>query len=222
LGAIVLEPQPRRGLKGVETYNIIDGQQRLTTLQYFLAALSISSRGSSAFPLLPLVDGCVWNPNPSTMENPDIERFKVWPTFRDRDPYRTAMQATNLSDLRQGFPASFTQVGTLKKVGIDHPAALEAIWFFCDQIDGWCAQEDANELRLQNIERLPSSSDRPSTNPGPRRFPAPQTRPSPTPSAAGPQPASSAMARSHSTATATPASPSLPLATSISRPPSTP
>jgi uncharacterized protein with ParB-like and HNH nuclease domain len=28
LGAIVLEPQPRRGLRGVETYNIIDGQQR--------------------------------------------------------------------------------------------------------------------------------------------------------------------------------------------------
>src|ERR1700730_4492799 len=42
LGAIVLEPQARRGLRGVETFHIIDGQQRLTTLQYFLVALAVS------------------------------------------------------------------------------------------------------------------------------------------------------------------------------------
>src|SRR5882672_5708709 len=34
LGAVVLEPQSRTGLLGVETLHIIDGQQRLTTLQY--------------------------------------------------------------------------------------------------------------------------------------------------------------------------------------------
>src|SRR3546814_10027067 len=38
LGAIVVEPQERRGLRGVDTQHIIDGQQRLTTLQYVLAA----------------------------------------------------------------------------------------------------------------------------------------------------------------------------------------
>ena len=42
LGAIVLEPQERRGLRGVETYHIIDGQQRLTTLQYFLVAMAMA------------------------------------------------------------------------------------------------------------------------------------------------------------------------------------
>jgi uncharacterized protein with ParB-like and HNH nuclease domain len=44
LGAAVLEPQPRTGLLGVETLHIIDGQQRLTTLQYVLAALAITLR----------------------------------------------------------------------------------------------------------------------------------------------------------------------------------
>ena len=44
LGAIVLEPQARRGLRGVETYHIIDGQQRLTTLQYLLAAFAVAAR----------------------------------------------------------------------------------------------------------------------------------------------------------------------------------
>ena len=154
LGAIVLELQPRRGLKGVETYNIIDGQQRMTTLQYFLAALSISIGTDPTSSILPLLQGCVWNSNPNTMENPDVERFKVWPTFRDRTRYRVALQATNRNDLRVGFPTSFTQGGTLKKVGIDHPAALEAIWFFCDQIESWCAEQGAAQDRSLKIQGL--------------------------------------------------------------------
>ena len=154
LGAIVLEPQPRRGLKGVETYNIIDGQQRMTTLQYFLAALSISIGTDPTSSILPLLQGCVWNSNPNTMENPDVERFKVWPTFRDRTRYRVALQATNRNDLRVEFPTSFTQGGTLKKVGIDHPAALEAIWFFCDQIESWCAEQGAAQDRSLKIQGL--------------------------------------------------------------------
>jgi hypothetical protein len=90
LGAIVLEPRPRRGLRGAETYHIIDGQQRLTTLQYLLAAIAMAARETDQTALLHLIDGCVWNPNPETMENADVERFKVWPTFRDRIPYQTA------------------------------------------------------------------------------------------------------------------------------------
>jgi Protein of unknown function DUF262/Protein of unknown function (DUF1524) len=138
LGAIVLEPQSRRGLLGVETYHIIDGQQRLTTLQYFLVALVIEIKerhdGSG---LISLVNGCIWNPNPETMENAEIERFKVWPTFRDRANYQSAMESISRDDLRDRFPASFTQSGSLRKVGIDHPPALEAIWYFCNAIDEW-------------------------------------------------------------------------------------
>src|ERR1700733_6978668 len=52
LGAIVLEPQPRRSLRGVETYHIIDGQQRLTTLQYFLVALAMAARDGGSSSLL--------------------------------------------------------------------------------------------------------------------------------------------------------------------------
>src|SRR5260370_1357719 len=80
LGAIVLEPQERRGLRGVETYHIIDGQQRLTTLQYFLVAMAMAMREHAPSAVLTLIEACLWNPNPDTMEQPEIERFKVWPT----------------------------------------------------------------------------------------------------------------------------------------------
>ena len=152
LGAIVLEPQPRRGLRGVETYHIIDGQQRLTTLQYFLVALAIAIQEESLAPLAPLIDGCVWNPNPETMENADIERFKVWPTFRDREPYQAAMESRTRDELRERFPASFTRSGSLKKIGTDHPLALEAIWFFREKIEEWVTGEDSEET--YGIEQL--------------------------------------------------------------------
>lgn len=45
MGAAVLEPQSRQGdLMGVEKIHIIDRQQRMTTLQYVLAALSMVLR----------------------------------------------------------------------------------------------------------------------------------------------------------------------------------
>jgi hypothetical protein len=137
LGAAVLEPQQRKGLLGVETLHIIDGQQRLTTLQYVLAGLAMNLRAQGHLALLSLVDACLRNSNAETMEEPEVEAFKVWPTFRDRLPYQEAMTAESMTDLRNRFPLSFTQTGTLRKVGIDHPPALEAVHFYADRAASW-------------------------------------------------------------------------------------
>src|ERR1019366_6130765 len=63
LGAAVLEPQQRQGLIGVDSFHIIDSQQRFTTLQYFLAALAIVLRQEKQATLLSIVDGCFRNGN---------------------------------------------------------------------------------------------------------------------------------------------------------------
>jgi uncharacterized protein DUF262/uncharacterized protein DUF1524 len=137
MGAVVLEPQPRKGLIGVERLHIIDGQQRLTTLQYVLTSLAHALRERSHSGLEPLIEGCLVNSNPQTMEDKEIERFKVWPTFRDRKPYVSAMTALTEDELRERFPESFRQNGKLRKIGIAHPAAVEAIWYFWSQIAEW-------------------------------------------------------------------------------------
>lgn len=137
MGAVVLEPQKKVGLLGVERHHIIDGQQRLTTLQYVLTALVHALRSAKNEKLLPLIDACLSNANPETMEDVAVERFKLWPTFRDRKQYEQAMTAVSLEDLRQRFPASFTQAGSLRKIGVTHPPALEAIVFFHDQMVDW-------------------------------------------------------------------------------------
>lgn len=137
MGAVVLEPQMKTGLLGVERHHIIDGQQRLTTLQYVLTALVHTLRSVQQEKLLPLIDACLTNANPETMEDEAVESFKLWPTFRDRKHYEQAMTAGSVDGLRELFPASFTQVGNLRKIGVAHPPALEAIMFFHDAMLEW-------------------------------------------------------------------------------------
>lgn len=137
LGAVVLEPQPRDGLMGVDVLHIIDGQQRLTTLQYILHALLIALRKNGLGSLTNVVASCVRNDNPDTMRNPAMEKYKLWPTFRDRQSYTLALDAVDLEDLRTRFSPHFTQRGDLRQIGMDHPPALAALWFFSHSFDSW-------------------------------------------------------------------------------------
>jgi len=146
LGAVVLDPQQREGLIGVETYHIIDGQQRLTTLQFALASLLLALRSSGNETFANIVIGCLRNGNPETMRDPLIEIFKVWPTFRDRTQYRDALTSTDLDELRTRFPAHFTQGGALRKIGMEHPPALAALWYFTNQFDEWLAATDGQTV----------------------------------------------------------------------------
>ncbi|MDG7000424.1 MAG: DUF262 domain-containing protein, partial [Nitrososphaerota archaeon] len=142
LGAVVLDPQHRDGLIGVEAYHIIDGQQRLTTLQYVLTSALFALNNSQGSSLAPIVTGCLKNGNPETMRDSTVETFKVWPTFRDRSSYRAALTAADLNELCDRFQAHFTQAGELRKIGMEHPAALAAIWYFTHQFEEWLAEAE--------------------------------------------------------------------------------
>lgn len=143
LGAVVLEPQQREGLIGVEAYHIIDGQQRLTTLQYILGSVLLAINNLGLSPLIAVVSGCLKNANPETMRDPAIEQFKVWPTFRDRAHYRAALTAIDLAELTQRFQPHFTQAGDLRKIGMEHPPALAALWYFTHEFEKWIAETTA-------------------------------------------------------------------------------
>lgn len=137
LGAIVLEPQAREGLKGVDVYHIIDGQQRLTTLQFALAAVLLALKRAGQTEFMSIVSTCSRNGNIETMRKPDVEVFKVWPTFRDRQSYTSALDAQTLDELRVRFPRNFTNSGDLRKIGVVHPASLAALWYFTHRFEEW-------------------------------------------------------------------------------------
>ncbi|TFD68225.1 GmrSD restriction endonuclease domain-containing protein [Cryobacterium gelidum] len=90
LGAVVLQAQAT-ALGDLPQYTVIDGQQRLTTLQILLDALhaQLESRGLAhlAAQVLTLVE------NPESFRQHPDDRFKVWPTNRDRPAFSAAMSA---------------------------------------------------------------------------------------------------------------------------------
>lgn len=149
LGAVVLDPQPKVGLIGVDTLHIIDGQQRLTTLQFVLKSILLVLKSVESTAISEIISGALINAYPDTMRDSEIESFKVWPTFRDRKSYKSAIRANDREELKTIFPDSFTLKETLRKVGIRHPSPLEAIWFFTDCFEKWIKQGTEQEIPIR-------------------------------------------------------------------------
>lgn len=80
MGAIVIAQIKTFG-KQVQAFEVIDGQQRLTTFQLLLAALrDVANAHGSVYGQE--VNKLLFNDG--VMETPDVERFKLWPTLTDR------------------------------------------------------------------------------------------------------------------------------------------
>ncbi len=103
LGAIVLDQLPN-SIGTVETRQIIDGQQRLTTLQIILAAARDVCRQlklrehSEAF-------GALTRNTLHLSTDPD-EGYKVWPTNTDRPDFRKVLSADSVEGLRKAYKLS--------------------------------------------------------------------------------------------------------------------
>lgn len=80
VGAMVIAQKSTFGTQ-VATFEVIDGQQRLTTIQLLLAAFRDAVKDQS-----PEYGAEVgkYLLNDGLMENPETERFKLWPTITDR------------------------------------------------------------------------------------------------------------------------------------------
>jgi hypothetical protein len=90
LGAVVLQQQQTEtGSLGVRA--VIDGQQRLTTLQLLLDAVHERIHTAGFIALAQQVLDLVQNPAHFTQS--DEDRFKVWPTNRDRIAFNEVMSA---------------------------------------------------------------------------------------------------------------------------------
>ncbi len=80
MGAMVIAQVKTFG-KEVQAFEVIDGQQRLTTFQLLLAALrDVAAANGSSY----AAEVHKYLLNEGIMETPHVERFKVWPSLMDR------------------------------------------------------------------------------------------------------------------------------------------
>lgn len=92
LGAIVLERLPVAPGR-IVAMNVIDGQQRLTTLQVLLAACWASAKASAATNAEALLKMLLNNTEQLIHAEHPYERYKVWPSLPDRDGFRDVLVA---------------------------------------------------------------------------------------------------------------------------------
>lgn len=130
LGAIVLDLM-QTGVRSIETRNVIDGQQRLTTLQVFVAAARATADSLGLEQQGRLLGKLLLN-DPDLVTEPDHE-FKVWPTNSDRDAFRGVMRGEPLSSLP---PTASMKLGTTMQ-------------YFRSVLDTWAREIPENEREMR-------------------------------------------------------------------------
>lgn len=90
LGAVVLQQKTVRTPR-LQTREVVDGQQRLTTLQLLLDAVQEVFEEREYADAAKRLDRLVLNPEEYRRGDPD-NAFKVWPTMDDREAFRYAMR----------------------------------------------------------------------------------------------------------------------------------
>ena len=128
LGAMVLD-QKLTPSTHVEKRQVIDGQQRLTTLQIFLAAMRDFCVERECGELAKEFSGYVLNSG--MMADPEVDKFKVWPTQLDRKQFRDVVTLGSRAAIEKAHPLVKRKYA--RKYD-RRPRMVEAYFFFSEQI----------------------------------------------------------------------------------------
>lgn len=153
MGAVVLESRAKPTVKQVPSFQVVDGQQRLTTFQLFLTAARhyalhighVSSAGNIKRYLI--------NSDPNLMESPEVEVFKVWPTEANREMFIDIVSSDDRQSLKEKYLEHWykkeqrDQVAEYKYV----PKMLGAYGYFYDRIRHSVESDDL----LTDLEEAP-------------------------------------------------------------------
>lgn len=140
LGALITEGV--RSVKGeVSRFLVIDGQQRLTTLQLLLCALRDLARTNDWTKLDRSTTRYLENPDADVMENPEEELFKLWPTKLNRDIFRDVILGGSRAAIEKKYP-----LVRLPRRRKPEPRSnlVEAYLYFSSKIEAWIANSSQN------------------------------------------------------------------------------
>lgn len=101
LGAMVLD-QKQTPTTHVEKRQVIDGQQRLMTIQVFLATFRDFCREQGSIDLAE--EAASFTVNRGMMADAEVDRFKVWPTFSDRRHFVDVVTSGSPEELEARYP----------------------------------------------------------------------------------------------------------------------
>lgn len=125
LGAIVLDQMPTPTGE-VESRQVIDGQQRLTTLQLLLAAARDLSAELGSDDFAQAFANLTENQVPGS-QNPN-DKYKVWPTNRDRDPFAKVLSSRSPKEVKAAFGKQANASATWTETAWSAPPTCSSSW----------------------------------------------------------------------------------------------
>jgi hypothetical protein len=128
LGAMVLD-QKQTPATHVEKRQVIDGQQRLTTLQILLAVMRDFCREHESSELAQEFEK--YTLNTGKMAEPEVDRFKVWPTQLDRAHFVDVMTLGSRVAIEKAHPLIRRKY---QRKYDPRPRIIEAYLFFDEEI----------------------------------------------------------------------------------------
>jgi uncharacterized protein with ParB-like and HNH nuclease domain len=148
LGAIVISQMPTFG-KQVQAYDVIDGQQRLSTFQILLCsfrdiAASLDSEFAAELHKHIVNDG--------VMQEKETERYKLWPTQVDRPQLMAIVDEGSVALVEAKEKADFNP----KKTGVQ-PNMIGAYRYFYEKISLLLADPTIDGGLEERVEALFSS-----------------------------------------------------------------
>lgn len=150
MGALLLIPRSGFVFGSIPVFDIVDGQQRITTFQLALSALRDLALEMGEDAIAEQIKPLLFNHDQASMQDPKVERYKLEPTRTDRALFRDLMDK-RLPDIQAAYPANFTQAGKLRKDGAAK-TALAAWCYIRDRADEYVkAGEEGAGKRLRAL-----------------------------------------------------------------------
>lgn len=140
LGALIIEGVRPSSPREVKRFLVIDGQQRLTTLQLLLCAFRDIARKNEWRTLDRATTRYLENSDSDVMESPDEELFKLWPTTLNRDVFRAVLSAGSKTEIEKKYPLI-----RLPRKRKPEPRSnlVEGYLYFSRVTDAWLAKATA-------------------------------------------------------------------------------
>lgn len=152
MGALLLSPRGKFAFGTIPVFDVVDGQQRLTTYQIFLAALRDLAKANELGMVAEQLTAYLINTDTRIMSDAKVERFKLQATSYDRDLYRDLIDL-DCDGLRNKYSDAFFKKGTIKETA---PLPLRAWWYFRDEAEEFLETDNKNDIQ-QRIVALSSA-----------------------------------------------------------------
>lgn len=132
LGAIVVGPLVETDGSAIGTREVIDGQQRITTLQIMLLAFRDIAKALGDEGLIDDIGLLCWNKSSYQRKS---DHFKVWPTNEGRDVMQSLVELGSMDAVCTRYPAwRWVSEDEKKWEWIERPAMVQAYLFFSAMI----------------------------------------------------------------------------------------